>query len=188
MSHNTTQITPEFSHPFRVDKIKPGGSHEKGQANADERAKLAERLGINAVEDLKFACDLKPWKKGGAAVDCKIMAKISQTCVVSLDEFESELELSVSRYFTHRPASSGSEEVLDLEALDDDIPDQIVDGEIDLGELVSEELALSLDLHPRKPGAVFADHMESTPAPQGKSERPNPFEALKVLKGGGDAD
>lgn len=188
MSHNTSQITPEFSHPFRVDKIKAGGSREKGEANADQRAKIAQRLGINAVEDLKFACELKPWKKGGAAVNCKVMATINQTCVVSLDEFESELELSVSRYFTHRPASSGLEEVLDLEALDDDIPDQIVDGEIDLGELVSEELALSLDLHPRKPGAVFSDHMESTPVTQGQSERPNPFAALKVLKGGSDGE
>lgn len=184
MSPQDPQIAPEFSHPFRVDKIKPGGSHEKGKANAEQRENLARRLGVNGLDNLTFSCDLLPWKKGGAAVKCQIKAKIRQTCVVTLDEFDSDLDLFVSRYFAHSASHTGPDTVLDLEALDDDIPDPIVDGKIDLGELAVQELALSIDLHPRKPGAVFCDHLEPVSGEKNPGGRPNPFEALKVLKGG----
>lgn len=188
MPEHRPPTPPEFSRPFRVDTIKPTGSHETGTASDDERRKLAARFGVNALESLSFACDLTPWKKGGAAVACQITAKIRQTCVVTLEEFESDLDLTVTRYFTHKPAASGPDTVLDLEALESDLPDEIVDGQIDLGELVAQELVLSIDQHPRKPGAVFSDHIESLAAQTGQDKRPNPFDALKVLKGGRNAD
>ncbi|MFZ3327701.1 MAG: hypothetical protein WA231_18240 [Methylocella sp.] len=36
-------------------------------------------------------------------------------------------------------------------------PDPIINGQIDLGALAAEFLALNLDLYPRKPGVTFED-------------------------------
>jgi hypothetical protein len=38
-----------------------------------------------------------------------------------------------------------------------DPPDPIMNGQIDLGALAGEFLALNLDLYPRKPGVTFED-------------------------------
>ena len=38
-----------------------------------------------------------------------------------------------------------------------DRPDPILSGQIDLGALAAEFLALNLDLYPRKPGVTFED-------------------------------
>ena len=65
------------------------------------------------------------------------------------------------------------EETLNLD--DDDEPDPIVDGKIDLGALAAEFLALGLDPYPRKPGAEFA-------APVAEEDDDSPFAPLTELK------
>jgi hypothetical protein len=55
-------------------------------------------------------------------------------------------------------------------------PDEIVNGQIDLGALTAEFLALGLDPYPRKPGVDF-DYRD--PA----DEKDSPFAALNKLKG-----
>ena len=46
---------------------------------------------------------------------------------------------------------------------EEDEPDPVVDGKIDLGALASEFFALGLDPYPRKPGAVFVEDANSEP-------------------------
>ena len=73
--------------------------------------------------------------------------RLRQSCVVSLEDFDSELAERFSVRFV--PEGRESPE-LDLEA-DDEITYQ--GASIDLGEAASEQLALALDPFPRKPGA-----------------------------------
>ncbi|MCT6647115.1 DUF177 domain-containing protein, partial [Enterococcus faecalis] len=58
--------------------------------------------------------------------------------------------------------------------LDEDDVDPIEDGKIDLGQYAVEQLALSLDPFPRKPGAEFVQPEEPAEI--------SPFAALKALK------
>jgi uncharacterized metal-binding protein YceD (DUF177 family) len=44
--------------------------------------------------------------------------------------------------------------------------DAIVAGHVDLGEVVSETLALELDPYPRKPGEAFAAESDSADRPE----------------------
>ncbi len=91
-------------------------------------------------------------------------AQVSQTCVVSLDDFSSRIEepvdvvflpeADVARMAAERAAQPANH---DEEAALDDLPDPIVGGRIDLGALAAEILILGLDPYPRKPGVVFAD-------------------------------
>jgi len=46
---------------------------------------------------------------------------------------------------------------------DEDDPDPVIDGKIDLGALATEFFALGLDPYPRKPGVEFVAPAESAP-------------------------
>ena len=58
-------------------------------------------------------------------------------------------------------------------------PDPIIGGQIDLGALVAEFLALGLDPHPRKPGVEF----EKPRNPADEDNVESPFSKLQALKG-----
>ncbi|CAN2532162.1 hypothetical+protein [Methylocapsa aurea] len=65
--------------------------------------------------------------------------------------------------------------------LDEDAPDPLVDGRIDLGAIVAEFFALALDPYPRKPGACFAPPVDTTEAEEQEPAptRASPFAHLR---------
>jgi uncharacterized metal-binding protein YceD (DUF177 family) len=141
---------PEFSRPMLIDAIGRAPSEILVEANEDERAALARRFGIPDLPALN--CRFTLWRdstKPTIIADGLLSARVVQTCVVSLDEFESELAESFTIAFVPAGSEAGS---LDLEA-PDEIPFQ--NARIDLGEAAAEQLALALHPFPRKPGAHF---------------------------------
>jgi uncharacterized metal-binding protein YceD (DUF177 family) len=58
--------------------------------------------------------------------------------------------------------------------MEDETPDIVEDGQIDLGQYVVEQLALRLDPFPRKPGAEFVQPPEPAEI--------SPFAVLKSLR------
>ena len=58
---------------------------------------------------------------------------------------------------------------------DEEPPEQLIDGKLDLGALASEFLLLAIDPYPRKPGAEFSP-------PKVEDEGDHPFAALAALK------
>jgi uncharacterized metal-binding protein YceD (DUF177 family) len=163
---------PEFSRPILVDRIPGLGSTEKLSADAAELVALAGRLGLPRLHGLSAVLRAEPWRRSGVKVSGQINADIDQACVVTLEDFRSWQTLPVLRFFLMpKDMPRAAEDSVDADA------DPIVDGEIDLGELVSETLALDLDPYPRKPGAAFDDIIEDL-------EKPSPFAALSKLKGG----
>lgn len=180
-------VEREFSRPVKVEKVKSKGIREKVSASPEELQNLAQRLQIKAVKSLEFDSLLKPWKKGGVAVSGTLSAKIEEVCVVTLEPFVTDVSVDVERFFERdnaRSASPTSADVAmqDLEAFDDETPDVIEAGIIDIGEIAVEELALTLSPHPRKPGAVFQDHIETDPDNDEETAAENPFAVLKNLK------
>ena len=143
---------------------------------------MTEILGLDDLKELRFECELQPWKKGGVRIIGTVNAKIREICVVTLEAFESEITEPVDRYFLHPTKSAPQEEVIDLENIDLDEPDEIDDGSIDLGAIAIETLALTLSSHPRKPGAKFEDYIESQQQDDEPQMRKNPFDVLKTLK------
>ena len=71
-----------------------------------------------------------------------------------------------------------AEEALDIE---EDGPDPLIGGVVDLGALAGEFLTLALDPYPRKPGAAFEE-----PAPAVPEE--SPFSALSKRETGADGE
>jgi uncharacterized metal-binding protein YceD (DUF177 family) len=172
----------EFSRLVSVEKIKSLGLRDKIAANQSERCALSARLGVLAVGELSFTYELQPWKKGGVRLKGIVNAQVEETCVVTLEPFKTTFNEDVERIFTHAASPGVKEDVVDLENLDEDIPDTITNNAIDLGEVATETLALVLSPYPRKPGAQFSNHMESDPAQDAETATKNPFAVLKSLK------
>ncbi len=78
-----------------------------------------------------------------------LLAKLTQSCVISLDPFDVTLREEFEVHFVL--------EGRETEDDDPDAPDQLTyDGvTLDIGEATVEQLALTLDPYPRKPNAVL---------------------------------
>lgn len=171
-------MPPEFSRALPVERIPPAGAEEIVEAELDEREALARRFGLTAIHALRGRFTARPWRRGGVEVRGHVEAEVEQISVISLEPFIAHVSEAVTRYYQaettagHRPAA------VSLEALEDDEPDVIAGGAIDLGELAAETLALALDPYPRRPGEVFSP--DQGVAGGGKTE--SPFQVLERLK------
>jgi uncharacterized metal-binding protein YceD (DUF177 family) len=160
-------MAPEFSRLQRVDGLPRGGRRCRVQANGDECAALVARLHIPAIAALACDWQLSPSPGGRVIAQGHLTARVTQVCVVSLEEFESEMTEDFTVHFVPEAAFDGDE--------DSETPDQIPYGgaQVDLGEATAEQLALALDPYPHKPGAELPDP-DTTP--------PHPFDALRRLR------
>lgn len=170
MKHNT----PEFSRPLPVDRVPAGGSFEKIEADADECAALAKRLAVPALHALSAGLRATPWRGGGLKLEGRLLADLDQVSVVSLEPFRHQVSFEISRYFL--PPGS-------LRDGQEEDADPISNGEVDMGEVVAETLALELDAYPRKPGEQFDDRIEDD---QGAEAAASPFATLSKLQSSPD--
>jgi uncharacterized metal-binding protein YceD (DUF177 family) len=159
------RIEPEFHRPLEIARTPPSGSSENIAASAEECRALAKRFAVPAVLSLSAQLRVEHWRKNGAKVTGSLRAGIQQTCVVSLEDFVATVREPVERFYLPPGVSTGE--------ADEDEADEIVDGVIDLGELVSETLALEIDPYPRKPGVEFSQDL--TDAGEGEG---SPFAIL----------
>jgi hypothetical protein len=141
-----TAPPPEFSRPMPADRIGAQPAEEQVSATPTECAALAGRLGVPAVRSLECTFRLARQDAGRIAAKGELRAVLVRESVLSLEEFEAETAEAFRCVFV--PAGQESEEI-DLEG-DDEVP--YADGIIDLGEAAVEELALTLDPYPRRPG------------------------------------
>ena len=162
----------------RLDRLPAAGRELSIAADAGQRAAIAVRLGISAVERLDATITATPFR-GGIRVLGRLAATIVQPCVVTLEPVVQEIDEPIDRALLpgpERPVAgpAGAEIFVDLES--DELPDRFDDGEADLSALVIETLALAIDPYPRAPGASLEGF-----AGDAKDEDDNPFVALQSL-------
>lgn len=139
-------MNPELHRPVAADRVGPKGLEVTVRANDAECAALAARMQLPAV--LSLSCRFRLTRSSSQAIEARgaLRACVVQTCVVSLDDFETVVEED----FTVRFVSAGQEsDALDPEAADE-IPFE--DDVLDLGEATAEQLGLALNPYPRQPG------------------------------------
>ena len=171
-------MSDELSWTFEIEagSITQGGKSFELVPDEATRARLAKAANVVSIPSLKVSLDVTPTAGGGLDVTGKLEGVVRQTCVVSLEEFDNQVAESISVDYAVDPESLASND--DEEEIEH-LPDPIVDGKIDLGQLATEFLILSVDPYPRKPGAAFAAPLlESAP----EEPRRNPFERLSGLK------
>ena len=176
---------PEFARPHRLDQIGAGTSDVTIEADPAERAALAERFRLLAIETLTARYALRRDAAGIRATG-HLSARVTQSCIVTEVPLPAKVEEDFDLRFVPEPGDGASDEV----ELDEGDCDTIfyTGGAIDLGEAAAETLALALDPFPRSPGAdaelraagvLSEDEAEVAAA----EEKPaSPFAALAGLK------
>ena len=168
-------LSAEWTHKLRLNQLDRGIYKARLEATEAERAATAARLDLLGIARLEASITARAWLDG-VEITGRVRATVTYECGVTLDPFDEEIDAEI--FLRAVPAGSPNaptgepEAVVDPEA--EDPPDVLEGQEIDLADVASEHLALSLDPFPRKPGAVF----EAPPAERESS----PFDVLKALK------
>ena len=164
---------PELSRPVRIDTIGPAAHAMTIEADHAERAGVAPRFGLVAVERLRATAELA---RTGEAVTLsgRLEAAVVQACVASGEPVAATIDEPFALRFA--PDDEAGEEV-ELDAADLDVI-AYEGGEIDVGEAVAQTLALALDPFPRAPDA---DRALRAAGVIGEAEA-GPFGALKALR------
>lgn len=150
-------IRPELSRPIGLDVGPDPRRAVEVVADTGERAALARRFELLALPSLAATLAIERTRGGRTVlVRGRIVARATQTCVVSLDPVETELDVPIERCFAPEAGPfdcATADPLVDPEALDvEPLEGQI----LDLGEVVAEELGLALDSYPHKAGAYGA--------------------------------
>ncbi|MCC8954037.1 DUF177 domain-containing protein [Bradyrhizobium sp. Pear77] len=183
MSGGSTGRPDAARDPWRVlvnvAQIPDTGLHREIVADEATRKAIAEVGELREVVSARAAFDLQPKRDGSCHVTGRVWARVGQTCVVTLDPIENEIDEPIDVLFAPPEQIPEMADLVDDEQGDEETPDPpepIVGGFIDIGRLATDALFLGVDPYPRKADAVFEQEVEA-PDPEN-----HPFAALKALK------
>lgn len=158
-----------YSVPVRLHQVGAGVTRRL-EPDAAERERIARALDLASLDSFVAEVTLEP-APGGWRLSGRVKASLAQTCGVTLEP----LPVKVDAPFTIALAEAAEEEEGEIViTLEDESPDLIEGGQVDLGQYAVEQLALRLDPFPRKPGAEFVQPPEPTEI--------SPFAVLKQLR------
>ena len=183
MNRSMTGSQPDpWRSPVTVAQIPDTGLHRELEASAAERRAMADVAGLRDILSAHADFDVEPKSGGRVQVTGRVRARVGQTCVVTLDPIESEIDEEVDLTFAPEAEARRLEDLIE-EGQDDedppevaDPPEAIVNGIIDLGRIATDALYLAIDPYPRKPGAVFEAEV-TAPDPED-----HPFAVPKALQ------
>jgi hypothetical protein len=164
-----------WSVPLALSDVPESGRHFDLVANEQARSAVAKHTGLAALPRLEASFDVTLHGRGGLHVVGRVSATVGQTCVITLEPLENEIDESIDLVFT--PVAAPLIEGAEIEVPAEDVPEVLVGGVIDLGAIATEFLILGLDPYPRKPDAIFQ-------ASAVGDDAAHPFAALAVLKKG----
>jgi hypothetical protein len=180
MSKNAIIEKPDpWRVPIAVAQIPDTGLHRDLEADQATRNAVADVGGLREVLSVQASFDVTPKRGGRFHVSGYVRARIGQTCVVTLEEIESEIDEPIDLIFAPPDQIPQMADLVDEAESGEDTPDPpepIENGIIDLGRLATDVLFLAIDPYPRKEGAVFEARV--TAADPGD----HPFAALKAFK------
>lgn len=168
----------DFSYPLKIDELNQQEQHYHLVADESQRKTLQEILQVESVKsfvaDISLKLNLKQHLLNVWGV---VNAELELKSVVSLENFSKKysapFELKYDTKATYK-------EIREMDAdIDDDVPDIIINGQINLADISIEQLALVMEDYPRREGETF-DFV-----PEFDVEEPrmnNPFAALEKLK------
>jgi uncharacterized metal-binding protein YceD (DUF177 family) len=186
----------EWSDFMNGDRVDNKAIRTKIEANEEQRKNVSVRANIPAISALNADLTIEREQFGRVVhVAGRFNATITLLCSITAEKFEFEIEEPVEGWFADKESTvsfmravkerdgqqvkGGVEVEVTSEAED---PEDMINGQIDLGELVVQHLILAIPPYPRKDG-VEHDLGDEAVMPSAESPlRKNPFEALKDWK------
>ncbi len=187
---NKTALTPEWSRKVEAATVEDTPLSLRIEATAQERKDVARRLKVSEISQLNADITLK--REEGSHiihVEGTLQAEVVQPCVVTLEPVVSLIQEPVESWYSDeeqivsltrvRREKVGKMVDSEMEIMDEkDDPDPVVEGHIDVGELVTQFLSLAINPYPQAEGAVYTE----TSIPTEPPKRANPFAGLKDWK------
>jgi len=176
----------DFSYRFQVDKLGPHPKKIHLEANTDELAGLKERFDLMEIDFFKGTALLQRLNGKKISVDFKVQAKIIQECVATFKPVETVIGLDFQRIYDSCVTPLDKEKEVEIEIDATEELDPIIDGVIDLGAAMAEELGLEIDPFPRADGTAYTEIGIGPEITQEEVEQNNPFAILAELKNKSD--
>lgn len=197
-----TIVETEWSYFVDVNSLDKDRTAFDISPNEAERKRLCQRLGLVSIEALD--AELVVARRAGEVayhVTGSFKAEITQSCVVTLEPVQSTVSEEFEAWFADPEAAiplakarhdrlneKGHGELPILEESED--PEPLIEGKIDLGELVTQYMALTVNPYPHAEGVEFEQGDDQIAKPDDALTK-SPFAALKdwkdKLAGGEDA-
>jgi Large ribosomal RNA subunit accumulation protein YceD len=163
-----------------VAQIPDTGLHRELEADQTTRSAMAEAAGVREVISARASFDLARRSGGRVHVAGRLQARVGQTCVVTLDPIENDIDEEIDLIFAPseqipklaEPADDDADEVVQVA----DQPEPFENGIIDIGRLATDMLYLAIDPYPRKEGATFELKIADA------DPEDHPFAALRTLR------
>ena len=189
-------IKPEWSFEIMTAAVKETPVTKQAKASELECKDIARRLDLLAVEGLEATVTLKR-EGNGVKIHAEgaFKALVTQKCVVTLDPVQSTIEETFETWFAEdsdqivsldrvrQEKRENSHRDLEVEIPDEkDDPEKVIEGRIELGEIIIQNLALALDPYPHAEGATYKDICEHPDSLGDQAGRHKPFAGLKTWK------
>jgi uncharacterized metal-binding protein YceD (DUF177 family) len=165
----------EFSRPISLDAV--GGENRTPRAisaSPEECEALARRLGLQGLADFSAEMMVEWIAADEIFVRGRVVAAVVQTCVVTLEPVPNHVDEPFEAQFTTRPELETADRIVGPD--DEDPPESLSDGVLDIGELATQQLALALDPWPRLEESAVPEAFAPDPA------RDGPFAVLAALR------
>ncbi len=156
-----------------------------------DRARLeamARELGLTALRKVALRGTLRPLDGGDWQLDAMLGATMVQPCVVTLAPVTTRIDEKVERIWRAEPAylpppeATGEDAEAEIE-MPEDVREEPLGRVIDLGEVLSEALALAVPDWPRAPGAELGEAVFAGPGARPlRDEDTRPFAGLAELR------
>lgn len=186
--------TPEWNYPVEVNAVESWPFVIEISPEDSERTGLINRLGVLALDFCEAKVTLNQ-NKGSQVVHVSgvVRAQIRHNCVVTMEPIESDVHeefeawyadseqaVSIAKARREKQIEKGRGEMPILS--ESEAPEAIIDGKINIGELVTQYLSLGIDPYPHSKDADYpvVDGVVSDEAAD--EVRANPFAALKDWK------
>ena len=168
-----------WSVPVALADVPETGRHFDLAADEHVRAAIAKLAGLRALPRLAGRLRRDAARAAaGCASTGRVSATVGQTCVVTLEPVENEIEEEIDLVFAPAVAPThGVEPGRRSRWRPTMRRNRWSTARVDLGAIAIEFLMLGIDPYPRKPGAVFE-------APAAGDDTAHPFAALAALKKG----
>lgn len=178
MTLSSIQIEPEFSRVVSVFDLTEDPKKFTLSATEEECDALAKRFGLQKIRYLNAECEV--WRQEDSnfiGLKGKFKCEVVQTCVVTFEPVIAKIKDNLLEFFEERKEEKHGKKdqtEIDLPYLEDEeVPELLESSELDMGEVIAQHLALSLDPYPRAPGAELAKIVESH-----DEKKISPFECL----------
>lgn len=182
--------SPEWSVMIRAEDVPPKGKTLEISPDAKEKAALAALMDIVSLDELNADLSITRESAHILYVQGSFKGKITQSCVITLEPVVSEISDEFEAWYADETRAvnfkraqheaQSKKELLEVPMLEEsDDPEPMLNGEIDIGDLVTQYLSLALPSYPCKEGALAEVGSKLAADIEKNQMKLNPFAALK---------